>query len=1184
MLESFNKQFSKPLPGTQIDWSHPLSKGLVAVWLFNNNVINQRLTSGYSIQNYVGDSRFNLKHGSAASPDPIQNSYGIIGPGFTSQRTGANASNYLVSAAPPSPVTFSSFTFAWCGSLTSIQNFSTLLSSRSTTYWGAGSNIMTGAYTGPGANAIWSGSGWSSSESGLTLTSGSSREIYIQSTSRYNRTYTINNKSVDVSSDYSGDTQTWDQPIYLFTEGYDPNDRGVTGNHEFAYLWFNRYLNKEEHKWIKQNPYDIFKKTVKHFAIFSATDVPNNYIIPSISGTAQVGQTLTTTTGNWTQFPTSYSYLWKHEDNSAAGNTATGSTYQPVAADIGYKMKVVVTATNSFGNGTATSSLTSTVIPAAPVNTVAPTISGPVRVGDILTATTGTWLNTPTSYTYLWTKSDGSSLSGTATNSTYSIGALDSNVSIVVKVTASNAGGSNYVTSSATTQVYNPYSAIFHSLSQKRFKKPSPGSTINYNHPLAQGLIGCWLFNDPGKIIFNYAGYAPFNLIKSDPSQQLVGTGIIGPGFKIQSNIVANSSTPTKPFTISSFSFATCGYWSTSDQYSTLFCHRGSSFLASGYKVGGSTLGQTWNGNGWGSSESNLTFTNSTNRAFFATSSSRYNRTYSMNNLTTKVTGSDFGGDTCTVDTYITIGSDNYDNVNRTFNSNTEYAYLWFNRFLSAEEQQYIRNNPYCFFNENKHSVSTSVPGLTFINTQKKSNWADNNSTSLPSKASWNMTATTKTSKSLAWNDLSIIRNNSLSTWNLSLSATQVYSSKYITWILYNNLNSLKSNNWNNLYLKTSILPSNWNNYIETRNYQNSTWNNYRLVSSKNTLNWNLIYNLFLGNKSYFNSNYQLNNNQNSSWLLYNRMFGNRYTNWNNFSQQNNSNPINWKDFRDVEQSKNINWNDFTLLQQTKNSTWNNWLLVFNDMAIRWNNYCQLNQSNKSIWILSKLVNAISQCSWNNYFNINYSRKINSDLYLSTKSNTNNTWNNFNQVKNKINVDWNLDFSLSTYSDSRWQDLYAKQNSKNSTWNQYNNINNNNKYTWNNTFLLKTRQNSSWGIRSIVGDSIESKWNDLLGIIRKYDITWDDLFHVINLSKSIFSVLQGENASLLATWDTKYSILRSLSILEELILNKDIQEFINSIFSIQENLNLSIDNEELLEGTFDIEEDLLTSQEIEEEL
>jgi hypothetical protein len=82
-----------------------------------------------------------------------------------------------------------------------------------------------------------------------------------------------------------------------------------------------------------------------------------------------------------------------------------------------------------------------------PVNIAAPVISGGKTEGDTLTASTGTWLGSPTSYTYVW-KRNGVAIGG-ATAATYVLVAPDIHASITVTVTATNANGSDTATSAA---------------------------------------------------------------------------------------------------------------------------------------------------------------------------------------------------------------------------------------------------------------------------------------------------------------------------------------------------------------------------------------------------------------------------------------------------------------------------------------------------------------------------------------------------------------------------------------------------------------------------------------------------------------------------------------------------------------------------------------------------------------
>jgi hypothetical protein len=80
---------------------------------------------------------------------------------------------------------------------------------------------------------------------------------------------------------------------------------------------------------------------------------PSNAIAPVISGTAIVGQTLSSTTGTWLGTPPiTYSYQWKRGVTNVGTNS---SSYTLVAADAGQSITCEVTATNAFGFASATS-------------------------------------------------------------------------------------------------------------------------------------------------------------------------------------------------------------------------------------------------------------------------------------------------------------------------------------------------------------------------------------------------------------------------------------------------------------------------------------------------------------------------------------------------------------------------------------------------------------------------------------------------------------------------------------------------------------------------------------------------------------------------------------------------------------------------------------------------------------
>lgn len=175
---------------------------------------------------------------------------------------------------------------------------------------------------------------------------------------------------------------------------------------------------------------------------------PVNTALPTITGTAQEGQTLSVSNGAWSNSPTSYTYQWKRGGVAIGGSV--NSSRVLTAADVGAVITCTVTAMNAGGSASATSAGTSAVVAAStpvPVNTVAPAISGATTTSSTLSTTNGTWDNSPSSYAYQWRR-DGVDISG-ATASTYVLTSADQSKSITCRVFATNAGGTAGATSNA---------------------------------------------------------------------------------------------------------------------------------------------------------------------------------------------------------------------------------------------------------------------------------------------------------------------------------------------------------------------------------------------------------------------------------------------------------------------------------------------------------------------------------------------------------------------------------------------------------------------------------------------------------------------------------------------------------------------------------------------------------------
>ncbi|MDX6479890.1 MAG: hypothetical protein QOG85_400 [Gaiellaceae bacterium] len=188
---------------------------------------------------------------------------------------------------------------------------------------------------------------------------------------------------------------------------------------------------------------------------------------PVVSGTATVGQQLSTTNGTWMNSPTSYQYKWQRCDNAGSNcvdiASATSPQYTLVGADAGYRIRSEVRASNAIGPALA-------YAPSAPTNAVAPidppelssapVVSGATTTGWQLSTTNGTWTNAPTSYQYVWQRCDNAGSNcvdiANATSSQYTLTDDDVGFEVRSEVLASNSVGpaaAGYAPSTPTSVV-----------------------------------------------------------------------------------------------------------------------------------------------------------------------------------------------------------------------------------------------------------------------------------------------------------------------------------------------------------------------------------------------------------------------------------------------------------------------------------------------------------------------------------------------------------------------------------------------------------------------------------------------------------------------------------------------------------------------------------------------------------
>ncbi len=194
----------------------------------------------------------------------------------------------------------------------------------------------------------------------------------------------------------------------------------------------------------------LHQYTFSKFAVTQGPPVPlapTNSVLPVITGTLTTGNTLSCSTGTWSEYPVgTKTYQWKRSGVSISG--ATSASYLLIAPDADQTITCDVTSTNASGAATASAIGVGPIVgvPAAPSVATGNSIAGNINEGFVLTLTRAVWSGYPDPTVTIQWKRDGSSIGG-ATATTYTTVSADAGKTITCTETATNASGSANTTS-----------------------------------------------------------------------------------------------------------------------------------------------------------------------------------------------------------------------------------------------------------------------------------------------------------------------------------------------------------------------------------------------------------------------------------------------------------------------------------------------------------------------------------------------------------------------------------------------------------------------------------------------------------------------------------------------------------------------------------------------------------------
>ncbi len=267
--------------------------------------------------------------------------------------------------------------------------------------------------------------------------------------------------------------------------------------------------------------------------------------VPTVSGTATVGQQLTVHQDATTPAAQHTTYQWLRD--GAAIAAATGETYTATAADLGHVLAVTATVTaDGYDTATATSDSTGEVVRGILAFTPAPSLAGVSQVGGRLSAdldatTIGylTDLGALEAVTYQWLR-DGEQIGG-ATSDSYNPTAVDAGHDVSVDVTVTVDGYDPVNGTSTVARVVNaafaavPVPTVSGAAKVGQQLAAHQGATT----PTAQHTTYRWLRD--GREITGAAGDT-YTATHADLGHLLaVTTTVTAPGY----DAVSTSSAPT---------------------------------------------------------------------------------------------------------------------------------------------------------------------------------------------------------------------------------------------------------------------------------------------------------------------------------------------------------------------------------------------------------------------------------------------------------------------------------------------------------------------------------------------------------------------------------------------------------------------------------------------------------------